>query len=54
MNDDNKTCLVGGVSPYAGYTSIRFDGQQDSYLVLCQEERDKGFIRPVRREYLHA
>lgn len=29
------------------------DGMQDKYLVLSEEERTKGFIRPVRRTYIH-
>ena len=29
------------------------DGQQAAYLVLSDEERAKGFIRPVRRSYVH-
>lgn len=28
-------------------------GQQKAYIVLSQEERAKGFIRPVRRSYVH-
>lgn len=28
-------------------------GQQLDYLVLSDEERAKGFVRPVRRKYLH-
>jgi hypothetical protein len=28
-------------------------GQQKDYVVLSQEERAKGFIRPVRRSYIH-
>lgn len=31
----------------------RPDGQQESYLVLSDEERAKGFVRPVRRSYRH-
>jgi len=27
--------------------------QQMSYLVLSDEERAKGFVRPVRRTYVH-
>jgi hypothetical protein len=27
--------------------------QAEVYLVLSQEERDKGFVRPLRRSYLH-
>lgn len=30
------------------------DGMQEAYLVLSEEERAKGFVRPVRRAYLHA
>ena len=28
-------------------------GQQKAYLVLSEEERAKGFVRPVRYKYLH-
>lgn len=28
-------------------------GQQKGYVVLSEEERAKGFIRPVRRSYVH-
>lgn len=28
-------------------------GQHDTYLVLSDEERAKGFVRPVRQVYLH-
>lgn len=33
---------------------IRPDGQQELYLVLSEEERAKGFVRPVRTVYIHA
>lgn len=33
---------------------IRPDGQQEKYLVLSEEERAKGFVRPVRRSYQHV
>lgn len=29
------------------------DGMQATYLVLSDEERAKGFVRPVRRTYQH-
>jgi hypothetical protein len=32
---------------------IRPDGQQECYLILSAEERAKGFVRPVRRSYVH-
>lgn len=30
------------------------NGQHESYLVLSEEERAKGFIRPVRESYQHV
>lgn len=32
---------------------IEPSGMQATYLVLSEEERAKGFVRPVRRSYLH-
>lgn len=32
---------------------VRPDGQQECYLILSEEERAKGFVRPVREEYIH-
>jgi hypothetical protein len=29
-------------------------GQQKAYVVLSAEERARGFVRPVRRAYLHV
>ena len=29
------------------------NGQQEAYLVLSEEERAKGFVRPVRVAYVH-
>ena len=29
------------------------NGQQKCYLVLSEEDRSKGFVRPVRRSYVH-
>lgn len=36
-----------------GDFSIGPDGQQKDYLVLSDEELAKGFVRPVRRTYIH-
>lgn len=33
--------------------SIEESGMQKKYLVLSDEERAKGFVRPVRRTYIH-
>ncbi len=29
------------------------DGQNEKYLVLSEEERQKGFVRPFRNKYTH-
>lgn len=42
--DPNSPCLKETVP----------GGQQACYLVLSEEERAKGFIRPVRRTYQHV
>lgn len=36
-----------------GLRNIGQDGMQEKYLVLSDEERAKGFVRPVRRSYKH-
>jgi hypothetical protein len=36
-----------------GLRNVGEDGMQEKYLVLSEEERAKGFVRPVRREYIH-
>lgn len=33
---------------------IEPSGMQKKYLVLSEEERAKGFTRPLRRSYLHS
>jgi hypothetical protein len=35
------------------HTQLRPDGQQKDYIVLSAEERAKGFVKPVRRSYVH-
>jgi hypothetical protein len=34
-------------------TNIGSGGQQKNYVVLCDEERGRGFVRPVRTSYKH-
>lgn len=36
-----------------GLRSLRPNGQQEKYLVLSEEERARGFVRPVRTSYKH-
>lgn len=33
--------------------SVGPDGQQKDYIVLSEDERARGFVRPVRRTYVH-
>lgn len=35
------------------HTVLKENGQQQDYVVLSAEERAKGFVRPVRRSYVH-
>jgi len=48
-----KTCLTDGSPPFPGYKELKENGQQIDYLVLCPEERAKGFVRPYRDSYIH-
>lgn len=36
-----------------GVDTTKQGGQHDTYLVLSDEERAKGFVEPVRRAYVH-
>lgn len=33
--------------------TLKENGQQNNYVVLCEDERAKGFVRPVRHTYRH-
>lgn len=37
-----------------GLRKVGPDGMQETYLVLSDEELVKGFVRPVRRTYIHT
>lgn len=54
---DPRRTLTDGTQIYPGHRSIIKDGdragQQEGYVVLAEEERAKGFVRPVRRSYKH-
>lgn len=50
-----QTCTTSGEAPSkvrAAQTEIV--GQHGSYVVLCEEERAKGFTRPYRDSYRHV
>lgn len=55
--DAPRTTLSDGTQVYPEHRNIITggprSGQQEGYVVLAEEERAKGFVRPVRRTYLH-
>ena len=57
MAENPRTTLSDGTQVYPEHRSILKDGpregQQEGYVVLAEEERAKGFVRPVRRSYRH-
>lgn len=56
MNQDSdkpKTTLTDGSEVTPDHRELKPNGQQKGYVVLSEEERAKGFVRPVRRTYLH-
>lgn len=49
-----KTTLTDGTPVTPDHREIdQTTGQQKGYVVLSAEERAKGFVRPVRRTYVH-
>lgn len=51
----SKTTLTDGSPVTTDHREIdAATGMQKGYVVLSAEERAKGFVRPVRRAYLHA
>jgi hypothetical protein len=52
--DRSKVVLTDGSPVIANHRKINpATGQQEDYIVLSEEERHKGFVRPVRRTYTH-
>jgi hypothetical protein len=52
--DRNARTLTDGSPVTADHREIDpSTGQQKGYVVLSAEERAKGFVRPVRRSYVH-
>lgn len=45
--------LTNGQPVTPDHREIQANGQQKGYVVLTDEERAKGFVRPVRRTYKH-
>lgn len=53
MAESPRRTLSDGTQIYPEYRRLKPDGQQEGYVVLAEEERAKGFVRPVRYEYTH-
>lgn len=50
-----KTCMTNGAPVDPDHKKINPDtGLQKGYVVLCPEERAKGFVRPLRQSYVHT
>jgi len=49
----SETTLTDGRPIYPEHRELKSNGQQKDYIVLSENERAKGFIRPVRRSYMH-
>jgi len=45
--------LSGTSAEDAAHRELKPNGQQKDYVVLNAEERARGFVRPVRRSYVH-
>ncbi|HTI81713.1 MAG TPA: hypothetical protein VL614_14795 [Acetobacteraceae bacterium] len=52
--DRDQRVLTDGSPVTPAHRELRPDGQQQGYVVLTEAERAKGFVRPVRRSYLHV
>lgn len=53
MTETPRTTLSDGTQVYPEHRNLKSNGQQEGYVVLAEEERAKGFVRPVRRSYQH-
>ena len=57
MPEIPRTTLTDGRQVYPEHRnkilSGPLKGQQQDYVVLAEEERAKGFVRPIRKSYRH-
>jgi len=54
MADEPRKTLADGTQIFPAHREIMPQtGMQRGYVVLAEEERAKGFVRPVRRTYIH-
>ena len=53
MSENPKVTLTNGLPVTSDHRELKENGQQKGYVVLSEEERAKGFVRPVRTGYIH-
>jgi hypothetical protein len=51
--DRTQQTLVDGEPVTKDHRELKPNGQQKDYVVLSADERARGFVRPVRRTYVH-
>lgn len=51
--DRTQQTLTDGSPVTDAHRELKPNGQQKGYVVLSEEERARGFIRPVRHSYTH-
>jgi len=51
--DRSNTTLTDGSKVTEDHRDLLPNGQQKGYVVLSDEERAKGFVRPLRMAYKH-
>ena len=56
MSDHSSRLTTDPSDPRLGHgiDAEPLEGQHEVYLVLSEEERGKGFVRPVVQKYIHA
>lgn len=52
--DRSQRTLTDGLPVTDDHRELKENGQQKGYVVLSAAERAKGFVRPVRRSYIHT
>jgi hypothetical protein len=51
--DESQRTLADGSPVTDDHRDLKPNGQQKGYVVLSAEEGARGFVRPVRRSYVH-
>jgi hypothetical protein len=51
--DRTQRTLTDGSPVTDDHRELKENGQQKGYIVLSEEERKRGFVRPVRQKYVH-